>query len=80
MPEIVLPVGHTETDRELAQRIADYLRLDELVVCTAGRAMAPRPSIITPPSSAARTGSLITEVALGLSYLWDAVRLTARGR
>ena len=80
MPEIVLPAGHTETDRELALRIADYLRLEELVVCTAGRAMAPRRSTMTPLPRARTTGSRITEVALGLSYLWDAVRLTARGR
>jgi hypothetical protein len=60
MAQLVLPTGHTDRDRRLAERIAVSLKSDELIVCRLQSARRPAPR--RPPAAAA-----------ALSLLWGAV-------
>ena len=68
MAHLVLPTGHTDRDRRLAERIAVSLKSDELVVCRLQSAPRPaprRPRPVPPPRPPA--------AAAALSLIWGAV-------
>jgi len=71
MAHLVLPTGHTDRDRRLAERIAVSLKSDELVVCrpqSAPRPVPRRPRPVPPrPPAAAAALSLIWGAVLALS-------------
>jgi len=71
MAHLVLPTGHTDRDRRLAERIAVSLKSDELVVCRLQSAPRPaprRPRPVPPrPPAAAAALSLIWGAVLALS-------------
>ena len=75
MDHLLLPNGHTERDRRLAERIAVALKSDELVVCRlhATPRPAPRQPRPAPPPKPLATVGLVGELAVGLAFLWDAV-------
>jgi hypothetical protein len=73
MAHLVLPNGHTEGDRRLAERIAVALKSDELVVCRLNATPRPVPRRPRPTPPARPAASLVGELAVGLSFLWDAV-------
>jgi len=67
MAHLMLPTGHTDRDRRLAERIAVSLKSDELVVCRLQSAPRPaprRPRPVPPPRPPA---------AAALSLIWGAV-------
>ncbi|HLM50114.1 MAG TPA: hypothetical protein VK279_06170 [Solirubrobacteraceae bacterium] len=84
MAEVILPTRHTAGERLMAERVAAALDLDELVVCWSARGPSPETTPSPPasalPAPALRMATLVSEVAIGLTQIWDAVRLTARGR
>jgi len=65
MAHLLLPSGHTERDRRLAERIAVALRSEELVVCRvqATPRPAPRQPRPAPPS----------RPVAALTFVWEAV-------
>jgi hypothetical protein len=67
MAHLMLPTGHTDRDRRLAERIAVSLKSDELVVCRLQSAPrpAPRRPRPVPPSR--------PPAAAALSLIWGAV-------
>jgi hypothetical protein len=67
MAHLVLPTGHTDRDRRLAERIAVSLKSEELVVCRLQSAPrpAPRPRPVQPPRPPA--------AATALALIWGAV-------
>jgi hypothetical protein len=65
MAHLLLPTGHTEDERRLAERIAVALQSDELVVCR--QPVVPRPAPRRPRPSPPSTA------ALALSLAWAAV-------
>jgi len=72
MAHLVLPTGHTDRDRRLAERIAVALKSDELVVCRLQSAprpapRRPRPVPPRPPAAAAAALSLIWGAVLALN-------------
>jgi hypothetical protein len=68
MAQLVLPTGHTDRDRRLAERIAVSLKSDELIVCRlqSARRPAPRRPRPVPPRRP-------PAAAAALSLLWGAV-------
>jgi hypothetical protein len=75
MAHLLLPTGHTDRDRRLAERIAVSLKCEELVVCRLQSAPrpAPRRPRPSPPPKPAATSTLVAELAVGLAFVWEAV-------
>jgi hypothetical protein len=83
MAHLLLPTGHTDRDRRLAERIAVSLKSDELVVCRLNSTPrpAPRRPRPAPPPKPAAASTLVAELAVGLAFIWEAViALGERGR
>ena len=72
MRELHLPEQATERDLELAEQVARAFDSGELHVCWSDRSGPCVPERMAPSPAATFTGFL-TEIAGGLSALWDAL-------
>jgi hypothetical protein len=75
MAHLVLPTGHTDRDRRLAECIAVALKSDELVVCRLHATPRPAPRRPRPAPPAKPAAS-----SLALSLLWGAVNALGERR